>query len=74
MVAFSAFLGVYLFSMLSAMALLIGVGLGVLIAKPINEVFKGLQKNIYLSEKQNMIHEKRELEAKLEKLKNEGVA
>ena len=38
-VGFSVFLGIYLFSMFSAIALLIGVGLGIFLSKPINDIF-----------------------------------
>ena len=70
-VGFSVFLGIYLFSMLSAIALLVGVGLGVLISKSVNDIFKNFQKGIYLSEKANISHRKKELESELEKL-NKG--
>jgi hypothetical protein len=73
-ISFSVFLGIYFFSMFSAITLLIGVGIGVLIHKPISEIFTSFQKGIYLSEKENMLHRKLQLEKELEKLKNEGVA
>jgi hypothetical protein len=65
----SIFLVIYFLSMISAITLLIGVGLGLLIFKPVNEIFKNIQRGIYLSEKQEMVNRKKELESELEKLK-----
>lgn len=70
-VGLSVFLGIYFFSMFMAFALLGGVGLGLVLHKPVNEIFKSFQRGIYLSEKENMLHRKKELEAELEKIKNE---
>jgi len=64
----SLFLGVYLFSMFSALALLVGFGLGVWQHGVITNLFKNYQRGIYLSEKNNMANRKKELEAELEKL------
>jgi len=64
----SLFLGVYLFSMFSALALLVGFGLGIWQHGVITNLFKNYQRGIYLSEKNNMANRKKELEAELEKL------
>jgi len=64
----SLFLGVYLFSMFSALALLVGFGLGIWQHGVITNLFKNYQRGIYLSEKSNMANRKKELEAELEKL------
>jgi hypothetical protein len=64
----SLFLGVYLFSMFSALALLVGFGLGIWQHSVITNLFKNYQRGIYLSEKNNMANRKKELEAELEKL------
>jgi len=70
-IAFSVFLGFYLINMVGALALLIGVGFGVGLHNWITGIIDKLQKNIYLSEKNNMEHRKKEIEAELEKL-NKG--
>ena len=64
----SVFLGIYLFSMFSALALLVGFGFGVWMHDWINDIYKSYQKNIYLSEKAEIENRKRELESELEKL------
>lgn len=67
-VGISVFLGFYLFSMIGALALLVGFGLGVWQHGVITNLFKNYQRGIYLSEKNNMANRKKELEAELEKL------
>jgi len=66
----SVFLCIWVFSMVSALALLVGFGLGVWQHNWINNIFKNYQKGIYLSEKANMENRKKELESELEKLKS----
>lgn len=63
------FLGIWVFSMVSGLALLVGFGFGVLLHNYFNDLFKNWQKGIYLSEKADMQHRQRELEAELEKLR-----
>jgi uncharacterized membrane protein YhiD involved in acid resistance len=65
----SVFVGIYLFTMVGALALLVGFGFGIWWHNWINDIFKNLQKRIYLSEKADMEHRKKELEAELNKLK-----
>jgi hypothetical protein len=66
------FIGIWLFNMVSGVALLIGFGLGVLLHNYFNSLFKNWQKGIYLSEKEDMIHRKLELETELKKLEDEN--
>jgi hypothetical protein len=66
------FLGIWLYSMVSGLALMVGFGFGILLHNYFNNMFKNWQKNIYLSEKSNMQQKKRELEAELEKLKKDA--
>jgi hypothetical protein len=63
------FLGIWLFNMISGVALMIGFGFGILLHNYFNSLFKNWQKSIYLSEKADMEQRKRELQAELEKLK-----
>lgn len=63
------FLGIWLFNMVSGVALLIGFGFGVLLHNYFDSIFKMFQKNIYLSEKAQMKHRQIELEAELKRLK-----
>ena len=70
-VGFSVFLGIYLFSMISAIALLVGFGFGVWQHDSISSIFKNYQRGIYLSEKADMEHRKKQLEAELDRL-NKG--
>lgn len=72
-VGFSVFMAIYFFSMISALTLLLGVGIGILVYKPVNEMFKSFQKGIYLSEKENIMHRKKELETELEKINSEKI-
>ena len=65
------FLGIWLFNIISGIALMIGFGLGVLLHNYFDSLFKNFQKNIYLSEKSDMRKRKIELEAEIEKLKKE---
>jgi hypothetical protein len=65
------FIGIWLFNMVSGIALLIGFGLGILLHNYFDSLFKNWQKGIYLSEKADMIHKKLELEAELKRLKEE---
>ena len=68
-VGISVFIGIYLFSMVGALALLVGFGFGVWKHDYVYNIFKNYQKGIYLSEKSNMENRKKELESELEKLK-----
>jgi hypothetical protein len=70
-VAFSVFLGFYLITMLGALALLVGLGFGVWLHNFIMEFINRLQKNIYLTEKANREHRKKQLKAELEQLDKE---
>jgi hypothetical protein len=65
------FLGIWLFSMVSGIALMVGFGFGVLLHNYLDNMFKNWQKNIYLTEKSNLQQKQRELEAELEKLKKD---
>jgi uncharacterized membrane protein YhiD involved in acid resistance len=65
------FLGIWLFSMLGGLALMIGFGFGVLLHNYIDNTLKKYQKNIYLSQKANMEQRERELEAELKKIKKD---
>ena len=65
----STFLGVYLFSMIGALAILVGFGLGYVFHPFLYDIYKSYNRNIYLSEKADMAHRKKELESELEKLK-----
>jgi hypothetical protein len=65
------FLGIWLFSMVSGIALMIGFVFGVLLHNYLDSMFKNWQKNIYLTEKSNLQQKQRELEAELEKLKKD---
>ena len=68
-VGISVFIGIYLISMISTLTLLIGFGFGVWLHNWIKDIFKNYQKGIYLSEKADMEHRRKELESELEKLK-----
>lgn len=70
-IAFSVFLAFYLFSMIGAIALLIGVGFGVGLHNNITGIIDKLQKNIYLTEKNNREYRKKQLKEELEQL-NKG--
>jgi hypothetical protein len=72
-VAFSVFLAFYLITMLGALALLVGVGFGVGLHNWITGIIDKMQKNIYLSEKANREHRKKQIEAELEALKKDDV-
>ena len=63
-----SFLGVWLISILSGVALLIGFGLGILLHNYFDSLLKNFQKSVYLSEKADMEHRKKELQSELEKL------
>ena len=65
------FVGIWVLNIGIALALLCGSGIGILISKPIKEVFNNVQRNIYLSEKENISSRKKELQSELEKL-NQG--
>lgn len=65
----SVFLGIYMFSMIAALSLLVGFGFGVWWHNWVYDIFKNYQKGIYLSEKANMENRKKELESELERLK-----
>ena len=67
----AVFLGIYLFSMFVAFAMILGFGFGIWWSKYIKDIFKNFQKNIYLSEKADMENRKKQLQAELEKL-NKG--
>ena len=70
-IGISVFIGVYLLSMISALSLLLGFGLGVWQHDYITNILKNYQRGIYLSEKADMQNRKKEIEAELEKL-NKG--
>jgi hypothetical protein len=70
-IAFSVFLAFYLITMLGALALLVGVGFGVGLHNWITGIIDKMQKNIYLSEKNNREHRRKEIEAELEQLKKD---
>jgi small-conductance mechanosensitive channel len=70
-IAFSVFLGFYLINMVGALALLVGVGFGIYLHDFVKDIIDRLQKNIYLTEKVNMEHRKKQIEAELERL-NKG--
>jgi hypothetical protein len=67
-VGMSVFLGIWFFSMFVALGILVGFGFGVWWHDWITNIFKNYQKGIYLSEKANMEHRRKELESELEKL------
>ena len=62
------FVVIWFFSIVVALSLLCGSGIGLLVFKPIKELFNNLQRNIYLSEKENISSRKKELESELEKI------
>ena len=68
---FAVFVGIWLYNMVSGLALLIGFGFGVLLHNYFDKIFKDWQKGIYLSEKADMQKRKIELESELEKIKKE---
>ena len=68
-IAFSVFITFYLLNMVGAIALLVGVGLGVGLHNSVTGIIDKLQKNIYLSEKASREHRRKEIEAELELLK-----
>ena len=70
-VGVSIFIGIYLVSIIGALAILVGFGFGVWMHDWIYDILKKYQKGIYLSEKANMENRKREIEAELEIL-NKG--
>jgi uncharacterized membrane protein len=63
------FIVIWLVSILVALSLLCGSGIGILLSKSIKDIFDNIQRNIYLSEKENISSRKKELESELEKLK-----
>lgn len=65
------FLGIWLFNMVSGLALMVGFGFGILLHGYLKDIFNNFQKNIYLAEKSQMIHRKIELESELEKINKE---
>jgi hypothetical protein len=66
------FSAIWLISMIGALCLIMGFGFGIWQYKFIIDIFNKWQKNIYLSQKLDIENEKRELEAKLEKLKKDS--
>jgi hypothetical protein len=65
------FFGIWLYSMLSGLTLLIGFGSGILLFNWLKRIFKNLQDSIYLSEKADRQHRVIELESELSKIKKE---
>jgi len=72
-VGIAVFLGIWLINILSGVALMFGFGLGFLLHNYFDNMFKNLQRNIYLTQKLDMEKRKRDLEVELEKIKNEGI-
>jgi uncharacterized membrane protein len=70
-IGITAFLGIYLFSMVGALGILLGFGLGVLCHDYITDIFKNYQRKIYLSEKEDMINRKKQIISELEKIEKE---
>jgi hypothetical protein len=65
------FVSIWIFDKGYALSLLCGAGIGILISKPVKDIFKDINWKIYLSEKENISKRKVELESELEKLKKE---
>jgi len=70
-VGLAIFLGIWLISIISGVALLIGFGFGILMHNYFDGILKSYQKNIYLSQKSDMEKRQRELEAELQKIKKD---
>lgn len=70
-VGFTAFNAIWLFNMLSGLALIIGFGFGILLHGWFTGIFKNWQKGIYLTEKKEMQHRKIQLEAELKQLEKD---
>lgn len=66
------FLVLWIFNMISGVALLIGFGFGILLHDYITNMFKDWQKRIYLTEKISMQHKITELQAEVNRLKKEA--
>jgi cell division protein FtsX len=66
------FISIWLFSMISALCLIVGFGFGIWQNKFITDIFNKWQRGIYLSQKSEIESEKRELEEKLDKLKRDS--
>lgn len=61
------FLGIWLFNMISGVALMVGFGFGVLLHNYFRDIFKNWQKGIYLSEKADMEHRKKRVRIRIGK-------